>query len=132
MSKKFDIRLSPETALDRAIVRILKRECSDSLGAYISEVLDHGCRGGSVGAMLYYRDTCKFYRTYMDQILRIVQDTLDDIGAVSPSELFGDQWDGSDMFAREEQNQNLLAWYAFETRVRHMAREACQVFADNY
>lgn len=78
------------------------------------EVLEHGCYSGIVSSLIYYSDTLKFFDTYREEIKVLLKDIMDEVGVGSPKELFGDKWDESDVF----QNQNLLAWFAFEETLR--------------
>lgn len=123
------VKLETITPLQKACVRILRSNADltdgRGLATTIKDLCAHGCASGMISELIYTRDCVRFYHKHIDQILRTVQDTLDDLfGVGSPVDLFGDKWDGSDMFAREEQNQNLLAWYGFEETVRQMAQEA--------
>ena len=85
---------------------------AEALKSRIEDV-QHGCSSGVVGSLIYYSDTTKFFKKYKNEIAELLQNLCDDCGC-SPSELFGDKWDKSDIFARDTQNQNLLAWFAYE------------------
>lgn len=82
------------------------------------EVLEHGCQSGIVSSLIYYSDTLKFFDTYREEIKVLLKDIMDESGVGSPKELFGDKWDESDVFVDDTQNQNLLAWFAFEETLR--------------
>jgi hypothetical protein len=73
----------------------------------------YGCGSGVVGSLVYYTDTIKFYEDYRREISELLQNLIESTG--SPvHELFGDKWDSDDPLANECNNQNLLAWFAFE------------------
>jgi hypothetical protein len=76
-----------------------------------------GCVSGTVGHLIYYRDTVRFYRRHMREIDEMLKERCRDCGE-SPASLFGDQWDKDDPLARADLNQNLLAWFGFEEAAR--------------
>lgn len=80
---------------------------------FVEDLHQGGCQSGLVSEMIYYSDTIKFYKKYADEINMLLSDTLAEMGG-SASELFGDKWDRLDPLALETNNQNLLAWFAFE------------------
>jgi hypothetical protein len=125
---RLDLRLEPETALERHVARWLRSQARDSydgaIRAVARDVLHGGCASGTVGHLIYTRDCVRFYKTHRAQILRTLQDMLDDMDSTSPAELFGDKWDGSDHFAQEDANQNLLAWFGFEEACRALVSRA--------
>jgi hypothetical protein len=51
----------------------------------------------------------------------MLKETMLSLGAKSPAEVFGRNWDQDDPFADEFTNQNLLAWYSFEETTREIA-----------
>ena len=78
-----------------------------------SDLLQYGCQSGMVSHLIYYVDTIKFYETYQEEIDALLVEMIDSTG-LPIHDLFGDKWDKSDPFARETNNQNLLAWFGFE------------------
>jgi len=62
---------------------------------------------------LLTRSPTAFYQKYKTEINQLLYELLDGTG-LSISELFGDNWDNADPLAIETQNQNLLAWFAYE------------------
>lgn len=72
--------------------------------------LCNGCISGVAYHLIYYSDTCKFFNKYKQEIGEL----LSDFGS-SPAELFGEKWDANDPLALDTENQNLLAWFGFET-----------------
>lgn len=76
------------------------------------EDIQHGCSSGVVGSMIYYSDTTAFYKKYKKEILKLLKELCDETGC-KPWELLRD-FDDDDLFCEEIQNQNLLAWFAYE------------------
>ena len=94
----------------------LQAYCKDTLPECIFARLDDIGRGlvnGAVNRLIYYEDTTAFYQKYKTEINQLLYELLDGTG-LSISELFGDNWDNADPLAIETQNQNLLAWFAYE------------------
>ena len=85
-----------------------------------TDVLYHGCQSGTVGFLIYYSDTVKFYNRYRQEIDDLLYETMESTGLYSPSELFGDKWDKEDPLGRDDYNQNLLAWFGFEETMRNV------------
>ena len=75
--------------------------------------IGHGLSSGVVGSLIYYEDTCRFFKRYEDEIGELLAETIRDTG-LQPAELFGDNWDEEDPLCRQHLNQNLLAWFAYE------------------
>ena len=95
----------------------------DDNKSILTNILEYGCESGSCSDLTYYSQTLKFYEDYEDEINELLTNLLYDCGCKSPAELFGDKWDNDDPLAREEHNQNLLAWFAFEETMRNVASE---------
>lgn len=114
-----------ETKLQRAVRYWLNSSGTDYQdgweGAY-RDLAYGGCQSGIVGKMIYYADTVRFYKKHREEIDGLLKDMLQDTGN-SIEELFGDKWDKEDPLAREQFNQNLLAWFGFEETARTIARE---------
>ena len=91
----------------------------DGYTSYISDLLQHGCQSGMVSDLIYYSDTCKFYREHMTEISELLGSLIDDTG-MSPSDLFGDKWDSDDSLALDTNNQNLLAWFSYEQTAQNL------------
>ena len=83
------------------------------------EDIGHGLSSGVVGSLIYYTDTCRFFKRYEDEINDLLTETISETG-MQPAELFGDKWDSEDPLAREYINQNLLAWFGFEETTRRL------------
>ena len=86
-------------------------------------MLYYGCQSGTVGFLIYYSDTVRFYRRYREEIDTLLYEEMEDIGLYSPAELFGNKWDKEDPLGREDYNQNLLAWFGFEETLRKLGYE---------
>lgn len=76
------------------------------------EDISYGLSSGIVGSMIYYSDTCKFFKKYREEIEELVIQYSEETGC-PVWDLNG--WDSTDPFARDTTNQNLLAWFAYET-----------------
>ena len=85
----------------------------------LDDVTTEGCVSGIVSGMIYYTDTEKFYDLHKVAINDLLAQSLADMGAKSPAELFGeDKWDAADPLAMDTTNKNLLAWFAVEEIAR--------------
>jgi len=85
------------------------------------DVLYHGCQSGTVGFLIYYSDTVRFYKQYREEINNLLYELMLETGIYAISELFGDKWDSEDPLAQDDYNQNLLAWFGFEETLRNIA-----------
>jgi hypothetical protein len=132
---RFDLRLRPETKLERHVAQWLKHRAVDyreagvfEIAAVARDVMHGGCASGTVGHLIYTRDCVKFYRAHKAEIHSMLRETLESGGITSPAELFGDKWDAKDLFAEDDSNQNLLAWYGFEEACRNVvSRAGCEL-----
>ncbi len=108
--------------LEKKVINVLLDQgTAGEIESYINDLMQHGCISGMVGELIYYNDTVKFYKKYQKEIKAILQESLQETGFTSPKELFGDKWEEEDIFAEEDLNQNLLAWFGFEETVRKIA-----------
>lgn len=110
LNKKGKIVGTNLTKLEKRVLSIVNQE--DDPMSFINDVLYGGCQSGVVGELIYYTDTIKWFKLYRHEIedqLRYMKENLD----TSVQDLVG--WDDSDPLARETSNQNLLAWFSFET-----------------
>jgi len=85
----------------------------DDITDYLNEVLAYGCQSGLESELIYYEDTIKFYQKHKVEIQGLIKERLKEAGSGSISDLLND-WDSTDIFAEEDQNQNLLAWFGYE------------------
>lgn len=95
-----------------------------------TDVLNYGCQSGTVGFLIYYSDTVKFYKQYKDEIDELLYKIMSDTGIYSPKELFGKRWDEEDPLGNSDYNINLLAWFGFEETLRNIGRNFEQL--ENY
>lgn len=82
----------------------------------IDELMRHGCQSGMVSELIYYSDTIKFFEDHKQEINELLKNTMEETG-LGMSELFGDKFDADDPLCMDTNNQNLLAWFGFETSV---------------
>ena len=110
------------TELEREVIAIIQDEATDyeSFEAYLSDLLSMGCISGMVGALIYYTDTTAFAARHAADINELLSNQLSMYGIDSPAELFGDKWDKEDNLCLDTNNQNLLAWFAFEETAREI------------
>ena len=73
-----------------------------------------------IGSLIYYTDTSAFYNKHEEEIDQMLAKVCVDCG-LTPANLFGDKWDNEDFFAKQQSNQNLLAWFGFEETARKLA-----------
>lgn len=108
---------TPETPLERHVMRWLKSQAKDydnhDIQSVYDDLMQGGCQSGIVGHLIYYHDTVKFYKRHQKEIDTMLSELIQDSGC-SISDLFGDKWDNDDPLARDVYNQNLLAWFGFE------------------
>jgi hypothetical protein len=110
LNKKGKIVGADLNRLEKKVVSIINQEDGPML--FIQDVLYGGCQAGTVGELIYYSDTTKWFKLYQQEIEDQVRQMQEELG-MNLNELNG--WDDSDPFARETSNQNLLAWFSFET-----------------
>ena len=130
-SSKIDLKKLKEigaktySPLRKKVVSILAKDYIDngypSMPFYLNVVLENGLQSGVIDELIYYKDTLAFYKKYKKEILLLLKDTLNEFGVNSPSDIFGGKWDKEDFTIEETQNQNLLAWFAFEETTRDLA-----------
>lgn len=90
----------------------------------VLEDLSHGCSSGIVSHLIYTRDCVAFYQKHQQEIDALLYQALRDCD-LSPSQLFErSNWDDHDPMAREDNNQNILAWFGFETTASALADRA--------
>lgn len=120
LTKQNVLDFNATSGLEKYVKDYVLDRCDDydNKRLIFEEVLEHGCQSGIVSNLIYYSDTLKFFDTYRDEIKGLLKDMMYEVGVSSPKELFGDKWDESDVFVDDTQNQNLLAWFAFEETLR--------------
>jgi hypothetical protein len=116
-------KLNPTTPLEHAVNDWYKEKAEDGYTDCLADLAQQGCQSGMVSDLIYYRDTTAFYLKHKKEIWRLLDELLDDTGLERTQDLLRD-WDGSDRWAEETPNQNLLAWFGFEETARNLAGAA--------
>lgn len=90
---------------------------------YLKDLTQHGAISGMVGGLIYYYETTRFFNEHRDEILAMLHELKEETG-LDEKGLFGDKWnDWEDLLEEEaddldpledQNNQNLLAWFAVE------------------
>ena len=104
------------TKLERKVLSIINQE--DDPKTFAEDVTQAGCQSGIVGDLIYYDDTINWYKKYTDDIANLISRETDQMGESIIDYLNG--WDKLDPLVREVSNQNLLAWWSFETVCQHI------------
>ena len=73
----------------------------------ITDVLNHGCASGIVGALTYYSQTRKFFIDNMDEIFDLYNEYVQEFGEGLGFEI----------------DFNSLSWFSFEEITRQIANE---------
>lgn len=117
--------IATESSLKSAVIRILKNRAVEDYGKnyelLFKDLLNNGLQSGMISELIYYSDTLPWYKKHKKEIMQMLKETMLSLGAKSPAEVFGRNWDQDDPFADEFTNQNLLAWYSFEETTREIA-----------
>jgi hypothetical protein len=124
MKKRISLRqLKPKTGLEKATKRILVKNIGnkDREESYFRELFTYGCQSGIVCGLIYYSETKAFYQNNRDEIAVLLSDLMNEVGAKTPVDLFGDEFDSNDPLCVKTSNQNLLAWFAFEETAKTIA-----------
>ena len=106
-----------KTWLEKDVQQILNNKAEDydnGATGVIRDLQHGGCSSGLISELVYYHSTVQFYKKHRAEIVALLKERLNESGFTSPVKLFGDQWDTEDVFADEDQNRNLLAWFGFE------------------
>ena len=112
--------------------RLKKRVCNyvinrwsdyDDKKHIFTDVLHYGCQSGTVGFLVWYSDTVRFYKQYKEEIDELLYNVMDGTGIYSLPELFGKRWDKEDPLGNSDFNMNLLAWFGFEETLRNVGLE---------
>ena len=111
-----------ETKLERAVARLVNRNADGDIRGFLEDLAKGGCASGLVGELIYYVDTIRFYKHHRQEIADLLEETCNEFGG-DPADVFGDKWDKDDPLARRENNQNLLAWFAFEETAHRLGIE---------
>ena len=87
---------------------------SDDREMTYDDLQNSGCASGMVSEMIYYSDTLAFYDKHKDALNAMLAEAIAGYGGVGPSEVLRD-WDSEDPLCLEQNNQNLMAWFGFES-----------------
>jgi len=87
----------------------------EKLKARLNDIFKHPLLSGSgiVSSLIYSDDITKFYQRYKKQISELLYEILDGTD-LSIDKLFVDKWDSTDPLALDYNNQELLAWFAYQ------------------
>lgn len=100
------------------------KEYADGLhGVFADLFYGGGCASGFVSHLVYTEDATRFYRQHRKEIAELLAETLDGTGTKSPADLFNG-WDKDDPLCLDNNNQTILAWFAFEETARRVAFHA--------
>lgn len=92
----------------------------DSFESFLSDLLNNGCVSGMISELVYYNQTHEFAKSHSQEINELVHAHLSMVGFDSPAELFGEKWDKEDTLCLDNNNRNLLAWFAMEETAREI------------
>ena len=114
-----------KTPLEKRIVTMIKYKLTDydNLESLLKDILYNGLQSGIVSDLIYYKDTLAFYKKYKKEIDVLLKDIMNETGANSPADLFGNKWDKEDFFIEDTNNRNLLAWFGFEEKLRELTNK---------
>ena len=84
----------------------------EKLKSRLNEIIEHGCQSGTVGSLIYYTDTVKFFDNFNDEIYDMVEDVF---GAESVLDMLKQHCDTTDIIMGADTVKNYLAWMAYET-----------------
>lgn len=85
----------------------------------ISDVVQHGCQGGTIPELIYYADTNAFYEKYQEEIWDMLWNMHNDMGTETVLHLIA-SFNGAKDVGSDLQFSNLLAWYAAEEVCRQI------------
>ena len=92
----------------------------------ISDVVLHGCQGGTIGELIYYADSCAFYEKYKEEIWERLYNSAQDCDEHQNTLHFVSTFNGGCDVGSHDQFRNLLAWWAAE----EVCREICMDWDD--
>ncbi len=80
----------------RELLNKVRSEGEEEVKLYIQDVLMYGCSSGIVTSLIYCTDTKKFFTKYMDEILEILNESIQEGSGLS------------------ELDTNRMAWFGYE------------------
>ena len=84
----------------------------DRVIARCNEIYEHGCVSGTVGSLIYYSDTTRFFNDNWDDIYDMLEE-LDD-GGVEPMEAIKRHCSNTEILMGTDQVKNWIAWMCYE------------------
>jgi hypothetical protein len=120
-NKKLD-SLKNDNKLNNHVIDHIKDYTSETEERvhFINNVLRNGCVSGTVGGLIYYSDTTKFYQEFKEEIFELAAEQAEGMGYKNVFEFFKDL-NGANDIGSIEQEENLKAWYGFEETLRIIA-----------
>jgi hypothetical protein len=100
------------------ILEVVKADVKENHEGYLREVVENGCQSGVVTGLIYYHDTLKFYETHKEEINGMLSEVVEETGLNAFELLRG--LDPEDQLMQETNNQNILAWFGYETRAMEL------------
>jgi len=85
---------------------------------YVRDLLQYGCQNGVEPELIYFEDTLKFFKKYKKEINELLGNLVKETGLELGQLL--KNWDIEDPLAIDTNNQNLLAWFAWEETIRRL------------
>ncbi len=116
------IKQKTDNALTKRVCTYVIDEWSnyDDKKNIFTDVLHYGCQSGTVGFLIYYSDTVKFYKKYQDEINELLSEAMASMGIYDFKDIFGKKWDEEDPLILDFYNRNLLAWFGFKETLRNI------------
>ena len=113
---------TPHTELEKETLELIVSNAVDydSFEKFLDELLTYGCVSGYITELVYYNQTAAFTQRHAQEINELVYAHLSMTGFDSPAQLFGDKWDKEDTLCLDNNNRNLLAWFAVEETAREI------------
>jgi hypothetical protein len=90
--------------LQMKVKSIIERELEEN-PRFTDEVLEHGCQSGIVSELIYTVDTHKWFDSYYEDIMELVEEYEESTGEQL-------RWSGD--------LKNWFAWFSFEETVRQL------------
>ena len=87
----------------------------------ITDVATHGCSGGTISDLIYYKDTVKFYKDHEDEIWDELSNMAEDLGQTIPFMI--SNFRGCKNVDSAETFKNLLAWWICEHIAQRISDE---------
>lgn len=111
------------TTINNIVQEDNKQAIQEGNANYLKDVVEKGCVSGIVSRLIYYNDTTGFYEKHKQEINKLLTEVINEIG-FSVDELIKN-WDITDPLALDTHNQNLLAWWAYETVAQQLYKRKC-------